>query len=44
MIYLLEFIKQELANPFLDPRHKYEEMSKEELFYKLIKESPSTFK
>jgi len=40
MIYILEFIMAELTNPFQDPRGSYKEMSNEELFYKLTKETP----
>lgn len=44
MIYILEFIMAELTNPFQDPRGSYKEMSNEELFYKLTKETPQSFK
>lgn len=43
-IYLLNFIKHEFVFPFQDPRQKYKEMSNEDLFYKLTKESPQSFK
>jgi hypothetical protein len=44
MITLLKFIAQELNNPFKDPRKDNQEMTNENLFYKLIKESEMTFK
>lgn len=44
MIYLLNFIVEELTNPFKDPRHAYNEMSNQELFYKLTKESHQSFR
>lgn len=43
MITLLKFIVDELIHPFKDPRKINQEMSDEELFYKLIKETPSSF-
>lgn len=39
-IYILQFIMAELSNPFQDPRESYKEMTDQELFYKLTRESP----
>lgn len=44
MITLLKFIVNELNQPFKDPRKINQEMTDEDLFYKLIKESSMTFK
>jgi len=43
MIHLLKFIVDELTIPFKDPRLE-KEIDQKELFYKLSKESPSSFK
>jgi len=43
MIYLLNFIVEELTNPFQDPRQKYKEMTSQELFFRLTKETPWSF-
>jgi len=44
MITLLQFIVQELTNPFKDPRQPNQEMEDHVLFYKLLKENEWTFR
>ena len=43
MLSILEFIKQELSEPFVDPRKDDRQMSSKELFYSLIGETEETF-
>lgn len=41
---VLDFIKDELINPFNYKRNPFESISDQDLFFKMIKESPQTFR
>lgn len=40
---VLDFIRDELVNPFYYKRTPYESLSNKDLFFKMIKETPQTF-
>ncbi|EAR82689.2 zinc knuckle protein (macronuclear) [Tetrahymena thermophila SB210] len=44
MAPVLDFVKDELINPFSYKRNTYEAISDQDLFFKMIKESPQTFR
>ncbi len=41
---VLDFIIGELSHPFKDERKQHEQMRNEDLFFKMIKENPQSFR
>lgn len=44
MLHILSFIVEELTFPFRDPRNRSWELNEKEVFFKLTKENPESFK